>query len=133
MAFFSNPKNLQRITPDYMGFQIVKCPDTETIYDGMTIEYVVKPIFNLPLRWVTEIKAVQPLVSFTDIQVKGPYALWHHLHSFEKIDRHIKMIDRVKYAMPLSILGNIAHQLFVRKQLEEIFKYRELTVQKLFK
>jgi ligand-binding SRPBCC domain-containing protein len=132
-AFFSNPKNLQRITPDYMSFQIVKCPNVETIFNGMIIEYIVRPILNLPLKWVTEIKEVQPLVSFTDIQLKGPYALWHHFHSFEKINGHTKMLDRVKYAMPLSILGNITHQLFVKKQLEEIFKYREVTVRTLFK
>ena len=132
-AFFSNPKNLQRITPDYMGFQIVKCPEVETIFNGMIIEYIVRPILNLPLKWVTEIKEVQPLVSFTDIQLKGPYALWHHFHSFEKINGHTKMADMVKYAMPLSILGNITHQLFVKKQLEEIFKYREVAVRTLFK
>jgi len=133
-AFFSNPKNLQRITPDYMGFQIVKCQDVETIFNGMIIEYIVRPILNLPLKWVTEIKEVQPLVSFTDIQLKGPYALWHHFHFFERINNgHTKMRDRVKYAMPLSILGNITHRLFVRKQLEEIFSYREATVRTLFK
>ena len=133
-AFFSNPKNLQRITPDYMGFQIVKCQDVETIFNGMIIEYIVRPILNPPLKWVTEIKEVQPLVSFTDIQLKGPYALWHHFHFFERINNgHTKMRDRVKYAMPLSILGNITHRLFVRKQLEEIFSYREATVRTLFK
>lgn len=132
-AFFSNPKNLQTITPDYMGCQIVKCPDVETIFNGMIIEYIVRPILNLPLKWVTEIKEVQPLVSFTDTQLKGPYALWHHFHSFEKINVQTKMLDRVRYAMPLSILGNITHQLFVKKQLEEIFKYREVTIRTLFK
>ena len=73
------------------------------------------------------------MVSFTDVQLKGPYALWHHFHSFEKMNGHTKMRDTVKYAMPLCILGNIAHRLFVKKQLEEIFKYREATVRTLFK
>ncbi len=131
-SFFSEPKNLQRITPDYMGFRIVKCPDVETIFDGMIIEYVVRPIFNLPLKWVSEIKEVHPMVSFTDVQLKGPYALWHHFHSFEKMNSYTKMRDMVKYAMPLGILGNIAQRLFVKKQLEEIFRYREATVRTLF-
>lgn len=132
-TFFSNPKNLQRITPDYMGFQIVKCPPVETIFNGMIIEYIVRPMLNVPLRWVTEITDVQPLVSFTDVQLKGPYALWNHFHSFEKMNGYTKMIDTVKYAMPLAILGKITHQLFVRKQLEEVFKYREATIRTLFK
>ena len=132
-SFFSEPKNLQRITPDYMDVRIVKCPDVEIIFDGMIIEYVVRPIFNLPLKWVTEIKEVHPMVSFTDVQLKGPYALWHHFHSFEKMNGYTKMRDIVKYAMPLGILGNIAHRLFVKKQLEEIFRYREATVRTLFK
>src|SRR5688572_15853562 len=96
-SFFSEPKNLQRITPDYMGFRIAKCPDVETIFDGMIIEYFVRPIFNLPLKWVTEIKEVHSMVSFTDVQLKGPYALWHHFHSFEKMNSYTKMRDRVKY------------------------------------
>jgi ligand-binding SRPBCC domain-containing protein len=132
-SFFSNPKNLQRITPDYMGFKIVRCPEVETIFNGMIIEYIVRPMLNVPLRWVTEIAEVQPPFSFTDIQLKGPYALWHHFHSFEKVDGQTKMLDIVKYAMPLGILGNITHDLFVRKQLQEIFKYREVTVKTLFK
>jgi ligand-binding SRPBCC domain-containing protein len=99
----------------------------------MIIEYIVRPMLNVPLRWVTEIAEVQPPFSFTDIQLKGPYALWHHFHSFEKVDGQTKMLDIVKYAMPLGILGNITHDLFVRKQLQEIFKYREVTVKTLFK
>ena len=132
-TFFSNPKNLQRITPDYMGFQIVKCPPVERIFNGMIIEYIVRPMLNIPLRWVTQIADVQPLFSFTDIQLKGPYSSWHHFHSFEKVDGHTKMIDIVRYAMPLGILGNITHHLFVRRQLEDIFKYREVMVATLFK
>jgi ligand-binding SRPBCC domain-containing protein len=132
-AFFSNPKNLQRITPDYMGFEIVQCPQVETIFNGMIIEYIVRPMLNIPLRWVTQIADVRPLLSFTDIQLKGPYASWHHFHSFEKVGGHTKMIDIVKYAMPFGVLGNVTHGLLVRKQLEEIFKYREETIRTLFK
>jgi ligand-binding SRPBCC domain-containing protein len=132
-TFFSSPKNLQRITPDYMGFQIVKCAQVEAIFNGMIIEYTVRPILNIPLRWVTQIADVQPLISFTDIQLQGPYASWNHFHSFKEVDGYTKMIDIVRYAMPMGILGNITHRLFVRKQLNEIFKYREATVRTIFK
>ena len=132
-TFFSNPKNLQRITPDYMRFQLVKCPQVETIFDGMIIEYIVRPILNVPLRWVTEITDVRPPFSFTDIQLKGPYSMWNHFHSFESVGGQTKMLDIVKYAMPLGPLGKLTHALFVRRQLEEIFRYRYATVSTLFR
>jgi ligand-binding SRPBCC domain-containing protein len=132
-SFFSDPKNLQRITPDYMGFQIVKCPDAPTIFNGMIIEYVVRPVFRFPLKWISEIKEVKPMVSFTDVQLKGPYALWHHFHFFERTNGCTKMLDVVKYAMPLGYLGNIAQRLFVKKQLEQIFRYREAAIETIFK
>ena len=42
------------------------------------------------------------------------------------------MKDIVHYAMPLGILGRIAHSLFVKKQLNEIFNYRIVAINKEF-
>ncbi len=75
-AFFSSAKNLDRITPPEMGFKIISQLREEPIYHGMQIEYIVKPLFGIPLKWVTEIENVQAPYSFADRQQKGPYRLW---------------------------------------------------------
>jgi len=131
--FFSDPHNLVKITPDYMKFRVLKCPDVEEVYDGMLIEYRVRPILNYPMKWITLIKKVAPLQYFTDTQISGPYALWEHTHFFEETAEGTKMIDEVKYALPLGVLGTIAHTLFVKKQLEGIFNYREKVIDAIFK
>jgi ligand-binding SRPBCC domain-containing protein len=131
-AFFSDPYNLGKISPGYMDFRIVQCPSTKALYDGMQIEYRVKPLLGIPLKWVTLINRVTTGVSFTDTQTAGPYALWEHTHTFETTAGGTRMQDKVIYALPLGILGTLAHRLFVRKQLEDIFRYRENKIQQLF-
>ncbi len=66
---------------------------------------------------------------FVDIQVRGPYALWEHTHTFERDGEHAVLIgDRVRYALPLGPLGQIAHAAFVKRDLERVFDYRERAV-----
>lgn len=130
--FFSNPANLVKITPGYMNFRIVRCPDTEDIYEGMEIEYRVSPLLHIPVKWITLIKEVRPLHCFTDTQHKGPYALWEHTHTFRETDQGTHMHDHVRYAMPLGPLGAMAHSLFVKKQLQAIFDYRKAVIGGLF-
>jgi len=78
--FFSNPRNLARITPPELDFTILTAlPDR--IYAGIMIEYRVRPILGIPARWVTEITHVDPGKSFVDEQRIGPYRIWHHEHN----------------------------------------------------
>ena len=130
--FFSDPHNLEKITPAYMKFQVLKCPNVVEVYDGMIIEYKVRPILNYPMKWTTLITKVEPQKYFTDTQTRGPYSLWEHTHYFEQTANGTKMIDEVRYALPLGILGSIAHNLFVRKQLEVIFQFREKVIEQIF-
>ena len=131
LDFFSQPKNLQTITPPYMGFKILH-GTAERMYPGQIIEYKVSPVLNIPMQWVTEIKHVIQHELFVDNQMIGPYKLWHHKHFFEVKENGILMTDIVHYALPFGILGRIAHALFVKKQLEGIFIYREKKVKELF-
>ncbi len=131
-AFFSDPYNLAKISPGYMDFRIVHCPETAEIYDGMLIEYRIKPVLGVPLRWVTLIKKVKPGTCFMDTQVAGPYALWEHTHTFQETGTGTYMQDEVKYALPLGVLGRLAHTLFVKRQLKGIFDYRERVIHNLF-
>ncbi len=131
--FFSDPYNLDKISPGYMNFKIVNCPKADDIYDGMQIEYRVSPLMKIPLKWVTLIKEVQPMKCFTDIQLNGPYASWEHTHTFRETDAGTVMYDAVRYALPFGPLGTLAHRLFVKRQLADIFHYRETVIRDLFK
>ncbi len=131
-SFFSKPQNLLQITPEYMNFRIISCPEAAEIYSGMLIEYRVSPVLRMPLKWVTEIKDVDPGSCFKDTQRNGPYALWEHTHTFEATREGTLMTDRIEYALPMGPLGTFAHSLFVRRQLESLFTYRESRIRTLF-
>jgi len=130
--FFSNPANLQKITPGNMSFKIISRYPGEKIYAGQIIEYKVKPVLGIPLYWMTEINHVQDQEYFIDEQRSGPYRVWHHQHLFKSIEGGVEMTDIVHYKLPLWILGDIAHALFVKRQLDEIFEYRYKKVEELF-
>ena len=121
--FFSSPGNLKKITPDYMGFD-VKTELPEKMYEGLMIEYTVKPLLGIPMNWITEIKTVKELEFFVDEQRKGPYKIWHHEHHFKEVDGGVEMTDIVSYELPLGLVGRIMHPFLVQKKLEEIFDFR---------
>ena len=130
-GFLSDPGNLKTITPDYMGFKILEGAE-EKMYAGQIIKYIVTPVLGLPLRWVTEITQVEDQKYFVDEQRFGPYSLWHHKHFIKAIPGGVKMIDIVDYKLPLGMLGRIAHPLFVKRQLNQIFNYRYNKLVELF-
>ena len=130
-GFFSNPKNLKKITPEEMSFEIISGAE-KSIYPGQIIQYNVSPIFGIKLRWVTEITHVIDNKYFVDEQRFGPYSLWHHKHFFNEIKGGILMEDVVDYKIPLGWLGQLAHFIFVKNRLKKIFKFRENMLVKLF-
>lgn len=130
-AFFSSPRNLQKITPEDMGFQITDY-DNKSVYPGQIIQYKVSPLFGLKLSWMTVITSVKDNCYFIDEQRFGPYALWHHKHFFETTETGTKMTDVVHYGLPLGFLGRIMNTLVVENKLKEIFDYRCAKIDELF-
>lgn len=130
-AFFSSPRNLQKITPEDMGFQITDY-DGKSVYAGQVIQYKVSPLLGLKLSWMTVITSVKENHYFIDEQRFGPYALWHHKHFFESTENGVKMTDVVHYALPLGFLGRIMNTLVVKNKLKEIFDYRVVKVDEIF-
>jgi ligand-binding SRPBCC domain-containing protein len=130
-AFFSSPRNLQKITPDTMGFQITDFDD-KSMYAGQIIQYKVSPLLGLKLTWVSEITFVKENSYFVDVQLFGPYALWHHKHFFEATENGTKMTDLVHYALPLGFIGRIMNTLMVKNKLKEIFDFRVVKVDEIF-
>jgi ligand-binding SRPBCC domain-containing protein len=114
-----------------MGFD-VKTEVPEKMYEGLMIEYRVRPLMNIPMTWITEITHVKDFQFFVDEQRKGPYRIWHHEHHFMETEEGVEMTDIVSYELPFGLLGKIAHPILVKKKLEEIFAYRYKVVEELF-
>lgn len=131
--FFSDPRNLTKITPAGMGFRMITPDLPEHVYPGLMIEHRVSPLFGVPLSWLTEITHVREGEYFVDEQRVGPYAIWHHEHHFRDAPGGgVEMEDRITYALPWGWLGNLVHPVLVRPQLEHIFDHRERAVRQIF-
>lgn len=129
--FFSDPKNLKVITPEYMGFDIISGGD-RPMFAGQIIQYIVKPVAGLKTKWVTEITHVNEPFHFVDEQRFGPYSLWHHKHFFREIEGGVEMEDIVDYKLPFGIIGRLVHKPVVRQKLEEIFAFRKKKLLEIF-
>ncbi len=129
-AFFSQAENLQQLTPEWLHFRILSV-DPQPIAKGTLIRYSLRwRIF--PIRWTTEIALWEPPYRFVDVQLKGPYKLWRHEHRFVAEGGGTRIIDEVQYSLPFGMLGRIARQLRVKRDVEKIFGYRTAAVQQLF-
>jgi ligand-binding SRPBCC domain-containing protein len=130
-TFFSNAKNLKEITPDEMNFTILSGTE-RSIFAGQIIQYKVTPFIGIRIGWVTEITHVKEKKYFVDEQRYGPYSLWHHKHFLKKIKGGVEIEDIIDYKIPFGILGKLAHILFVKNKLKNIFKYRESKLIEIF-
>jgi ligand-binding SRPBCC domain-containing protein len=118
--FFAEARNLESITPPFLGFRVLRADEMRV---GALIEYRLT-LHGVPIKWLTRIDEWVPGERFVDSQLHGPYALWHHTHEFSAHGEDTLMRDTVRYALPFGPLGEVAHRLFVRRDLERIFDYR---------
>jgi ligand-binding SRPBCC domain-containing protein len=125
-AFFADAQNLEALTPPFLRFRILT-PLPIELRTGTRIDYSLS-LWGVPLRWRTRISAWEPSSRFVDEQEAGPYAYWHHLHEFEPEGDATRMRDEVSYRLPLGPLGELAHALWVQRQLRAIFDYREAAI-----
>lgn len=130
--FIRSPENLKRITPREMGFDIQTPNLPDKIYEGMIIQYTVRPLLGIPTTWVTEITHVRDKAYFVDEQRVGPYRLWHHQHILIPREDGVLMKDIVSYQPPLGVLGRLANTLVIQKKLDAIFAYRTRVLEKIF-
>jgi hypothetical protein len=120
-AFYGDADNLEQITPPWLRFRIHDPPPA--LSAGACLEYSLV-LHRFPIRWTTQIDIWEPPHRFVDFQVRGPYRLWEHTHTFEPVEGGTLLIDRVRYAIPYGPLGMLAHVAFVRRDLRRIFDYR---------
>ena len=122
-AFFADARNLEAITPPLLRFAVVT-PAPIAMGVGTFIQYRLR-LHGLPMRWDTLIQAWEPPLRFVDVQVRGPYRLWHHTHELAPLDDgRTLMRDTVRYDLGFGALGALAHRAIVRRDLEAIFAHR---------
>lgn len=127
--FFADVRNLARITPPWLNFTI-RTPGDIVMGDGVRIEYTIN-WFRMPIRWKTRISMYNPPRQFRDEQIQGPYVKWVHTHRFWPEDHGTVIFDEVLYRLPMEFLGSVAHRLIVRRQLIEIFNFRQHVIPEL--
>jgi ligand-binding SRPBCC domain-containing protein len=130
--FFSNPKNLKVITPEFMRFDITSISQDSRMYPGMIITYIVSPIMNIPFNWVTEITHVNEPHYFVDNQKSGPFKFWHHQHFFKEVPSGVEMTDIVNYAAPFDPISRPIEKTIVRQRVEMIFDFRYKKLNEMF-
>lgn len=129
-AFFSDARNLARITPPTLDFQIIT-PLPIAMREGALIDYRLR-LHGFPLRWRTLISRWNPPFDFIDEQLRGPYRTWIHHHAFIELPNgHTLMKDSVRYSMLFPPFGLVALP-FVRREVEGIFAYRQKIIGKVF-
>lgn len=127
-AFFSRPENLEEITPPFLNFHVVRAE--KELHTGSLIEYRLR-VRGIPMRWTSEITLWEPPSRFVDTQLRGPYALWRHQHTFVAENGGTRIGDDVEYALPFGVIGQMAHALMVRRDVEKIFDYRRQRLEEL--
>jgi ligand-binding SRPBCC domain-containing protein len=123
---FSDAFALERITPPWLGFRVISSGPIE-MCEGVLIRYALK-LHGLPVRWLTRIEVWDPPHRFVDRQLQGPYRLWVHSHTFLPREDGTAIVDRVRYELPLGVLGELARIAVVHRDLEQIFDYRQEAV-----
>lgn len=124
--FFADAGNLEAITPPWLRFHILT-PQPILMAPGALIEYQMR-WRRLPIRWLTRIESWEPPRRFCDVQLRGPYRLWEHEHTFEPCAGGTLMRDVVRYALPFGVLGRLAHRVIVRTDLDAVFAFRAVRV-----
>lgn len=149
-AFFANPENLPRLMPSWQKARIEKASIVPALRNGatatspakaagvgtrMTLSFRPFPLSPFRVRWGTEITEFSWQGKFCDRQVSGPFAYWYHCRRLRGIDRNgidmTLIVDHIEYEMPFGVLGRIAHSAFLRRQIEETFRFRQRQVSKI--
>lgn len=128
-AFFADAANLEALTPKFLAFEILT-PQPIAMRAGALIEYRLS-LYRVPIRWKTVIEAFEPETRFIDVQLRGPYRTWRHVHTFRDHPLGTEIIDEVDYTLPLRPFSSLALPL-VKRQLRTIFDFRAQAVAERF-
>ena len=125
--FFSDARNLERITPAFLRFEIVGAPPNPLVA-GSIIDYTLR-LHGIKVHWRTRITKMDPPHAFEDTQDRGPYRVWRHTHTFRALTPATTLVsDDVEYALPAGVLGSLVAGRKVLRDLDRIFAYRAKTI-----
>ena len=128
--YFSSETNLEELTPPFLGFKVLG-KSTPAITEGTLIDYKMN-IHGVPVKWRTRIDTWQPDVVFVDTQLRGPYAKWHHTHSFIPLGGGTLLRDQVIYKLPLGWAGDLVAGGKVSRDVATIFAYRRKKIDEMW-
>jgi ligand-binding SRPBCC domain-containing protein len=102
------------------------------IQDGARVSLLVGPA-PFSLRWDLEHLDYQPGRSFTDIQRRGPFRYWKHVHlMIPDGSKACVLQDTIEYELPFGALGALIGGWFVRQKLKRLFEFRHSVTQRAF-
>lgn len=128
--FFADPRNLERITPPWLGFKLV-ASSPRGVGEGALLHYRLR-LHGIPVRWVSRIETWRENECFVDVQVKGPYALWHHAHVFTPSEGGTLLEDHIRYRLPGGFVGRVIAGSWVRRDVQSIFTHRQAVIAGIF-
>jgi ligand-binding SRPBCC domain-containing protein len=121
-AFHERDDVLERLAPP-SGKPVV-LSRTGRLETGAQVEFLV-PIGPLRVRWIALHIAHEHNRYFIDTQIKGPFRTWLHQHRFEAVEGGgMLLTDHIEFTLPLHPLSDWVAAWAVRRQLEEMFRYR---------
>lgn len=128
--FYADARNLERITPPFLKFEIVGTPP-HPLVAGSTIDYMLR-LHGIRIRWRTRITRMDPPHGFEDVQDRGPYRVWHHTHTFRALTPATTLVsDDVAYALPAGFLGSLVAGRKILRDLDVIFAFRAKAIASL--
>ncbi len=129
--FFTSPKNLRLITPPWLDFRLISDPP-EYMHPGTIVASEIRPLPGISLKWISEITHIRPPHFYITEQRFGPFKMWHHEHHFRAHEEGIEVEDIVMYGLYLGPIGALAHDVYVRKKLHEVFTFRAQAIEQRF-
>jgi ligand-binding SRPBCC domain-containing protein len=124
-AFFSDARNLERLTPPWINFRI-RTALPILMQEGAIIDYHIA-LYGMPVPWRTRIDVWEAGVRFVDRQVAGPYVWWRHEHRFEAVAGGTRVVDHVEYLPRVAALSSW----FVARDVARIFAFRQRSLASL--
>jgi ligand-binding SRPBCC domain-containing protein len=87
--------------------------------------------FGIRQRLTSKIIAFDRPHLFVDVMLRGAFKSWHHTHLFEAQAGGTLMIDEVKYASPLGLLGRIVDMLYLETYMRRFLLKRNAHIKQL--
>jgi len=123
-----HPGAFEVLKPPWQKITIARAPGSISTGEQVSVILHFGPV---SINWISEIIAVTQGRTFIDEQVSGPWTFWRHEHNFiADGDHSCVMEDRVEYAVPIGVLGDLLGGWLAEYELHRLFSYRHEVLKK---